>query len=116
VRAILINPFDETIKEAVYTGDYREIYDLIECQTFDIVNLFKVEDDLYVDDEGLFKDNQRYFSIEGKNLAGRGLILSSDGEGESIGTTLTVEQVKEIVDFLPEGHKEIPHMEFTAWK
>ena len=27
MKGILINPFDETIKEAVYTGDYREIYD-----------------------------------------------------------------------------------------
>ena len=29
MRAILVNPFDQTIKEAVYAGDYREIYDLM---------------------------------------------------------------------------------------
>ena len=62
VRVILINPFDETVKEAVYGGDYREIYDLIECTTFDCVSLTSNEH-LYVDDEGLLKDNQRYFRL-----------------------------------------------------
>jgi len=39
MRGILINPFDQTIKEVVYTGDFREVYVLIECQTFDCVNI-----------------------------------------------------------------------------
>ena len=54
MRVILVNPFDETVKEAVYGGDYREIYDLIDCRTFDVVSLSDA-DDLYVDDEGLLK-------------------------------------------------------------
>ena len=33
MKAILINPFDQTIKETEYTGDYREIYSLVECRT-----------------------------------------------------------------------------------
>ena len=39
MRVILINPYNQTIKEAVYGGDYREIYDLIGCRTFDVVSL-----------------------------------------------------------------------------
>ena len=73
MRVILVNPFDETVKEAVYGGDYREIYNLIDCRTFDVVSLSDA-DDLYVDDEGLLKDENRYFSWSGRNFAGMGLI------------------------------------------
>ena len=44
MRTIIINPFDQTIKEAVFTGDYHEIYHLIDCQLFDIVRLSDVDD------------------------------------------------------------------------
>ena len=86
MRVILINPYNQTIKEAVYGGDYREIYDLIGCRTFDVVSLSDA-DDLYVDDEGLLKDDNRYFSWSGRNFAGIGLILGHDDEGETIETT-----------------------------
>ena len=36
MKGILINPHDETIKEVVYTGDFREIYDIVDCRTFDV--------------------------------------------------------------------------------
>ena len=113
MRAILINPFNQTIKEAVYGGDYREIYDLIGCRTFDIVSLSDA-DDLYVDDEGLLKDDNRYFSWSGRNLAGIGLILGHDDEGETIETTYDLQEVVDRVEFLPEGHRETPYMEFRA--
>ena len=115
MKGILINPFDETIKEVVYTGDYREIYDLVECRTFDAVRLNN-EDDMYIDDEGLLVNNQRFFSIRRGNYGGKALLLSHDDEGESIATTLTLQDVKSMVHFLPEGHKETPYMEFIAWK
>lgn len=112
MRVILVNPFDETVKEAVYGGDYREIYDLIECRTFDVVSLNDA-DDLYIDDEGLLKDNNRYFSWSGKNFAGKGLIMGHDGEGETTATTYDLQEVVDRVEFLPEGHKEEPYMEFS---
>ena len=115
MKGILINPFDETIKEVVYTGDYREIYDLVECRTFDCVSLDN-EDDMYIDDEGLLMDNQRFFSINGRNYGGKGLLLSHDDEGETTGTNLDLQMVKDMIQWLPEGHKETPYMEFKAWK
>ena len=113
MRVILINPYNQTIKEAVYGGDYREIYDLIGCRTFDIVSLSDA-DDLYVDDEGLLKDDNRYFSWSGRNFAGAGLILGHDDEGETIETTYDLQEVVDRVEFLPEGHKEEPYMDFIA--
>ena len=115
MRVILINTFDETVKEAVYGGDYREIYNLIDCRTFDVVSLSNA-DDLYVDDEGLLKDENRYFSWSGRNFAGMGLIMGHDDEGETIETTYDLQEVVDRVEFLPEGHKETPYMEFKAWQ
>tara|TARA_B100000780_G_C20719638_1_gene286035 strand:+ start:72 stop:419 length:348 start_codon:yes stop_codon:yes gene_type:complete len=115
MKAILINPFNQTIKEAVYTGDFKEIYDLVECRTFDCVYLDNVEV-LYVDDEGLLQGDTKYFSINGKVLAGKGLVLGTDADGETIETGLTLQMVKDMVEWMPEGHRETPYMEFTAWK
>ena len=116
MRVILINPFDETVKEAVYGGDFREIYDFIECRTFDVVSLSDA-DDLYVDDEGLLVEgNQRYFSWSGRNFAGMGLIMGHDGEGETTATNYDLQEVIDRVEFLPEGHREEPYMEFKAWQ
>jgi hypothetical protein len=116
MKGILINPFDETIKEVEYTGDFREIYDLVDCRTFDCA-MVDSENDMYIDDEGLLVDDQRYFRMLelGANYAGKALILSHDEEGESVGTTLTKEKVKAIIEWLPEGHKETPYMEFREW-
>ena len=33
MKGILINPFDETIKDVVVTNDYKDIYLLIDCST-----------------------------------------------------------------------------------
>tara|TARA_R100000231_G_scaffold41182_3_gene35995 strand:- start:420 stop:764 length:345 start_codon:yes stop_codon:yes gene_type:complete len=113
MRAILINPFDETITEVEYSGDFRQIYELTDCSTFDVVMLCNT-DDLYVDDEGLLKDN-RYFSWSGRNFAGKGLILAHDEEGETIPTTYDLQEVIDRVEWLPEGHQEVPYMEFVSW-
>ena len=117
MKAILINPFDQTIKETEYTGDYREIYSLVECRTFDCVRLTPHED-MYIDDEGLIIDNQRYFRMVeiGANYAGKALLLSHDDEGETKATNWTLQDVKDMVEWLPETHRETPYMEFTAWK
>ena len=74
---------------------------------------------IFVDDEGLLRQNQLYFeySASGRvfQLAGNGLILGVDDEGNSISPTLTVEDVEGKVNFLPEGFKVEPYMEVTSW-
>ena len=113
MRGILINPFDTTIKEVVYTGDFREIYDLIVCRTFDCVRLYETQD-MYIDDEGLLIDNQMYFTMNDRVYAGKGLLLSHDDEGESTSTNLDLQMVEDMVEWLPEGHTEEPYMEFIT--
>tara|TARA_R110001606_G_C14974028_1_gene603541 strand:- start:167 stop:517 length:351 start_codon:yes stop_codon:yes gene_type:complete len=116
MKGILINPLDKTIKEVVYTGDFREIYDLVDCRTFDCV-MVDSENDMYIDDEGLYVDDQKYFRMVelGANYAGKALVLGHDDEGETISTTLTLQMVKDVVQWLPKTHFETPYMEFTAW-
>ena len=113
MRAILINPFDETIKEVDILGNIQDIYLLTGCTTFDVVSLSDA-DDMYVDDEGLLKDN-RYFSWSGRNFAGKSLIMGHDDEGNSISTTYDLQEVIDRVEWLPEGYREEPYMEFVSW-
>ena len=112
MRAVYIDPYDETVSEVDYNGDYKEIYNLINCSTFDCVRIDDTND-MYVDDEGLLKNPNRYFKIDGRTIAGKGLILSHNDEGESVATNLTSEDVFKKVEFLPEGHTEEPSMHFT---
>jgi len=111
MKGILINPFDETIKEVVVTGNYKELYTLIECRTFDCVDIDE-DNTLYVDDEGLLHDTNRYFAIHDREFAGRGLILSTDDEGNSADVRFTLQEVKDLVSFLPEGFKVEPFFSF----
>jgi len=59
----------------------------------------------------LFVEDQLFFTYHGDNyshtLAGNGLILGVDSEGNSISPTITVKEVEEKIDFQPRG--------FDAW-
>ena len=117
MKAILINVKTQEVKEVEHDNTLQNIYDLIDCRAFDLVRIDDVNS-IFVDDEGILKDNL-YFEYSGSEnvfkLAGNGLILGVDDEGNSISPTLTVEDVKGKVNFLSEGFKVEPHMEFRAW-
>lgn len=85
MRAILI-----TITEVDHNGDFRNIYKLLSHEThpvdcFDVVRLDH-GDGIFVDDNGLLNNPQRFFLIRDYHspLAGKGLCLGSDAEGDSI--------------------------------
>ena len=117
MKAILIDVKTQEVKEVEHDGEIQNIYNLIDCRAFDIVRIDDVND-IFVDDEGILKDNL-YFEYSGSEnvfkLAGSGLILGVDDEGNSIPPTLTVEDVKGKVSFLPEGFKVDPYIRVTAW-
>ena len=60
MKAIHINPFDQTIKEVDILGNLEDIYVLLGCRTMDAIDIDE-SNVLYIDDEGLLKDEQRYF-------------------------------------------------------
>lgn len=85
MRGILINPWWETVTEVEIEEGIDDICRFlgpIFCCAMNWTN----GDTLYVDDEGLLKRDMKMFDInraDGQLLAGNGLILGSDSEGNS---------------------------------
>ena len=96
-----------TITE-VEVGDYKTIYPhlstsikAVDC--FTVVGIEK-DDSIYVDDEGLLtiQFDTPFFLYEGypQPLAGNGLVLGTDEEGESVDPKNTLEFIKSKVKFM----------------
>lgn len=84
MRAIVIDPFDQTVTEVVIEGNnLQEIYKILGVSCIDAVRLPN-GDAIYVDDEGLLKGTTGFFHLLGmipNPLAGRGLLVGGDAEG-----------------------------------
>ncbi len=87
MRALLIDPFAQDVTEI--EGDFTnidEIYRAIDASLFDIVRFDGY--DVFVDDEGLYDSNKTanmFWHAECPSpLAGKGLVLSCNDEGETI--------------------------------
>jgi hypothetical protein len=100
MKAILIDPFEQTVKEVDYSGDFRDIYKLIDAECFDCARI-KGTDGIFVDDEGLLNAPTHFFehSEYPSPLAGKGLIVGCDEEGESADCKTTLDEVKAKVTF-----------------
>ena len=112
-RAILIDPFTETVSQVTLVDTkLKTIYNLLGCDLITITSAFGA--DMVLDDEGLLKDStsQRYFKIgiNSQPYAGKALLVGSDEEGNfaSLPENLTTEKVFEkVIFFKPsENHLE----------
>ena len=104
MKAILINPKEETISVVEHKGGIDSIYKLVCCRTFEAGYPFQNNDIIYVDEEGLLKDSNYSFNIkcsEGISypLMGNGLIVGSTEDGEDADCSSTVEELKNIITF-----------------
>lgn len=86
IKGLLIDPINKKVTEVEFEHSLDEIYKLINCDTFAVPFIFSNNDSLFVDDEGLLKDPEHFFMISeyGRPIAGMGLILGTDEEGESV--------------------------------
>lgn len=117
MNMILINPYLQTIDKMKWIAeewDYKEIYKLINCNTFDWVELDSRGNGIYVDDNGLLelktdddgKLEQQFFQITDslgykRTIAGSALVLGTDKmTGETKGTDLDVDYIKSQLDFV----------------
>ena len=118
MKAILIDVKNQKVTQVLHDNTLESIYKHVDCRTFDVVNIDGVNS-IYIDDEGLFVEDQLYFEYSGGThkvqLAGNGLILGLNDEGDTVEPTLTLEHVKSKVSFLPLSFEINPSMEFTVW-
>tara|TARA_Y100000004_G_scaffold194770_1_gene260166 strand:+ start:692 stop:1123 length:432 start_codon:yes stop_codon:yes gene_type:complete len=100
MRAILIDPFTQKIEVVDYSGDWKDISTLLGCELFTTVYIDD-EDTLYIDDEGLYVENQRYFKWKGypQPLAGRGLVLGCTPDGDTTDSSKTLEDIQGMVEW-----------------
>tara|TARA_R110000803_G_scaffold209117_1_gene278364 strand:+ start:33 stop:449 length:417 start_codon:yes stop_codon:yes gene_type:complete len=111
MKAILINPKLKLINEINYSGNYKDISRLTECNLFTCVYPFnKCEDTIYLDDEGLLKSSNYCFTFDCDNgqsqpLMGKALILGTNKEGESKSIETSLDEIKKRVSF--KGHQKI---------
>jgi len=114
MRAIVINPWDQSITEIEHDGDYKKLYPLLSGPTleglpeadvscFDIVRLGDNGDHImYVDDCGHCVDHQAYFEFANNTIiAGRGVILRNDDVGDDRSATLSIKKLHGSIRFLP---------------
>lgn len=109
MKAILIDPIEKKITEVDHDGDYKQIYRLIDCEIFTTVGIDSPDEtsdprdnSIFIDDEGLLNDPRYFFQWSGypQPLAGKGLILGCNEEGESCSTNWTVNRVRKKVTFM----------------
>jgi len=104
MKSFLIDPFNQKIEVAIYSGDYKDISKLIEADSglFDVVRLYANQDVAFVDDEGLYVEDQKFWIHKNypTPLAGKALVLGTDDEGDSISPATSIEQLKDDIKFI----------------
>lgn len=103
MRGILIDPWLKTVTEVDCPEGIDAMYRLLsnplgpEVDTFCCGMNWPNGDMLYVDDEGLLKRGMRLFNIDradGQPLAGNGLILGHDAEGNSVDAKFMLTEIQ----------------------
>ena len=105
---VLIDPFTKTITEIEVENDLHVWYKLLDCELVDVIRL-TARVDLWIDDEGLFKEppKQAYFYIADllEPVAGRALLLSHDAGGNSRSLLTKAAEIEPYVCFVNTGIK-----------
>lgn len=97
---LLINPYDKTIAPVYWDGELSSLYAILGCSCVAVVSCGRY--DLFVDDEGLFKEEQKYFITSDymQPLAGMALVVGCDNEGNTIPPNITLEELEARVLFV----------------
>ena len=95
MKAYLIDPFAKEVSEVEHDGDFKQIYKFIDAEAFDCAHLANT-DVIFVDDMGLTKDEQAFFAFVGYTqiLAGKGLVLGTNEEGDTVEPKFSLDDVR----------------------
>ena len=104
MNAYFINPFSKKITTVDYDGDYQSISRLIDASRgyFDVVRLYGNQDAAFVDDEGLYVEDQQFWIHRNypQPLAGKALVLGCNDEGDSIEPQTSFEKLANDIKFI----------------
>ena len=100
LNAILIDPFLKRVTNVSIDSDktLSDMYKHIGCRVVEVVSFGDVND-LWVDEEGLLKRDQKFFKVSNLPfghhgvIVGRALLLKCGDTGGCESTTLTIEDV-----------------------
>jgi hypothetical protein len=95
MKAFLIDPAAKTVTEVEYSGNWQDIYPLTDCDCFTTVDIDGANT-MFLDDEGLLKGHRDDFFVYGPEcqpLAGKALVLGYDEEGETVASSLTIQEI-----------------------
>jgi hypothetical protein len=102
VKGILIDPVQKSVEYIVREGGItlEELHRLLGAEALDFCHPFGLAETVVVDDGGMFK-RLTPFWIEGYDapIYGRAIIIGRDAGGGDRSTSLTVEEVHELVRF-----------------
>jgi len=104
MQAYFINPFSQKVTTVDYDGDYQSISRLIDASRgyFDVVRLYRNQDAAFVDDEGLYVEDQQFWIHRNypQPLAGKALVLGCNDEGDSIEPQTSFETLTNDIKFI----------------
>jgi len=116
LTAYLIDPAERRIKEITIGDGYEEINAAIGSRMMCVGAYLPDGDAIFVDDEGLLSDEPKdFFRIteSAAPLCGKGVVLGSDREGESVDVKISLEELADAVSWgLADGQAE-PQAGFT---
>jgi hypothetical protein len=133
IRAILIDPVNQSITETELESDaggmttLRSIYKATDCDCITTVRLGgdrNITFDMYLDDMGLYREEQFFFDIAGygHTLAGKAVITGTNQGGDTVALPrgITVDMIAQKVTFRGkmEGNRPEPYFEIRTldWK
>ena len=114
MKAFLILPAHQKIEEVHYKGNYEDINKLLDISTCTAVGLyaditslgFITNEVAYIDDDGLFNDKHHYWIHRNfpTPLAGPGLFVGTDAEGNDIAPSTSIDQLRKDVKWVGDKH------------
>ena len=105
MRGFIIFPIRKTIEEITYRGGYEEINKLLHIRTCTAVDLYP-DEVAYIDDDGSFNDKHHYWIHKNypTPLAGPGLFVGTDEEGNDIPPSTSIDQLRKDVKWVGNKH------------
>jgi hypothetical protein len=100
MKGILIDPDQKSVEEIVSGFESGELHKLVGAEVLDFCYPFGPGEMMCVDDNGMYRE-LTVFHVDGYHwpIFGKAVIMGRDGQGETVSTSLSVEEVFEMVRF-----------------